>query len=109
MFVNRPKELKTLNREYKRVNSSFTVIYGRRRVGKTTLIKEFIKDKERIYYYATEINIAMQLKSFTRDVLEALKQKSILINSPLERRFVLFSKSGFSDSLKDEEVACFVV
>ena len=105
MFVNRPKELKTLNREYKRVNSSFTVIYGRRRVGKTTLIK----DKERIYYYATEINIAMQLKSFTRDVLEALKQKSILINSPLKRRFVLFSKSGFSDSLKDEEVAYFVV
>lgn len=52
MFVNRTQELKTLHSEYKRDSSSFSVIYGRRRVGKTTLIKEFIKDKQRIYYYA---------------------------------------------------------
>ena len=52
--------------------SSLTVIYGRRRVGKTTLIKEYIRDKEMIYYYATEINLSMQLKSFTKDILEVL-------------------------------------
>jgi AAA+ ATPase superfamily predicted ATPase len=70
MFVNRTNELKTLNSEFTTSNSSFTVIYGRRRVGKTTLIKEYIKNKEMIYYYATEVNLAMQLKSFTKDVLE---------------------------------------
>ena len=40
-FINREKEMETLDREYKKENS-FVVIYGRRRVGKTTLIKEFI-------------------------------------------------------------------
>ena len=44
-FINREKEMETLGREYKKENS-FVVIYGRRRVGKTTLIKEFIKDKK---------------------------------------------------------------
>ncbi len=81
MFVNRDNELKTLNQEYQREGSSFTVIYGRRRVGKTTLIREFIKDKERIYYYATEINIAMQLKSFTRDILDSLGFSNIAFES----------------------------
>ena len=50
-FVNREKEMETLDREYKKENS-FVVIYGRRRVGKTTLIKEFIKDKKAFYFFA---------------------------------------------------------
>ena len=50
-FINREKELETLNKEYKKDNS-FVVLYGRRRVGKTTLIKEFIKDKKAFYFFA---------------------------------------------------------
>ncbi len=52
-FIGRQEELAALEREFKR-DSSFVVIYGRRRVGKTTLIKEFIKDKNALYYLATE-------------------------------------------------------
>ena len=52
-FIGRKNELHTLNTEYNR-NSSFVVIYGRRRVGKTTLIKEFLKNKTTFYYLATE-------------------------------------------------------
>ena len=51
-FIGRKNELHTLNTEYNR-NSSFVVIYGRRRVGKTTLIKEFLKNKSAFYYLAT--------------------------------------------------------
>ena len=51
-FIGRKNELHTLNTEYNR-NSSFVVIYGRRRVGKTTLIKEFLKNKTAFYYLAT--------------------------------------------------------
>ena len=47
-FIGRQRELKSLEREYQR-DSSFVVIYGRRRVGKTTLIKEFIKGKTTFY------------------------------------------------------------
>ena len=41
-FIGRETELANLNKEFKK-NESFAVIYGRRRVGKTTLIKEFLK------------------------------------------------------------------
>ena len=43
-FIGRQSELQTLEQEYLR-DGGFVVIYGRRRVGKTRLIKEFIKDK----------------------------------------------------------------
>ena len=43
MFVNRIKELKILNDEYKKTKFSFSIIYGRRRVGKTFLIREYFK------------------------------------------------------------------
>ena len=45
-FLGREQELSALEREYKR-DGGFVVVYGRRRVGKTTLIKEFIKEKMR--------------------------------------------------------------
>lgn len=52
-FIGRQSELAKLNAEYNRA-SSFVVIYGRRRVGKTTLIKEFLKKKTAFYFLATE-------------------------------------------------------
>lgn len=52
-FIGRKEELRKLEAEYQR-DGSFVVVYGRRRVGKTTLIKEFIKDKTAFYFLATE-------------------------------------------------------
>lgn len=52
-FIGRRQELDTLEAEYRR-DGGFVVIYGRRRVGKTTLIKEFIRGKTAFYFLATE-------------------------------------------------------
>jgi hypothetical protein len=52
-FIGRKNELAKLNEEYAK-DSSFVVVYGRRRVGKTTLIKEFLKGKTSFYFLATE-------------------------------------------------------
>lgn len=52
-FIGRQAELAKLNAEYAH-DSSFVVIYGRRRVGKTTLIKEFLREKTAFYFLATE-------------------------------------------------------
>jgi hypothetical protein len=51
-FINRVQELESLNREYNSRDFSFTVIYGRRRVGKTELIQQFVKDKPHIFFLA---------------------------------------------------------
>ena len=46
MFVGRESELIKLEKMYSTNEFQFAVIYGRRRVGKTTLIREFLKNKE---------------------------------------------------------------
>lgn len=56
MFVGREQELSCLNRLYQSDKFEFAVIYGRRRVGKTALINEFIKDKKAIYFMGVESN-----------------------------------------------------
>lgn len=53
-FVNREAELQSLEKEYARKEASLYVLYGRRRVGKTRLIQEFIKNKPSIYFMASE-------------------------------------------------------
>jgi AAA+ ATPase superfamily predicted ATPase len=53
-FVDREKELEFLNSEYRKADASLVVIYGRRRIGKTALIKEFIQGKPAVYYLASE-------------------------------------------------------
>ncbi|KYO66958.1 ATP-binding protein [Thermovenabulum gondwanense] len=69
MFIGREEELGTLNRLYKEDKFQFVVVYGRRRVGKTTLLKEFCKDKPAIFYVAEEYNDKMALQSFSEKIL----------------------------------------
>lgn len=54
MFVGREREIKKLNDMYQSNQFEFAVLYGRRRVGKTTLIREFMKDKQGVYYMSVE-------------------------------------------------------
>ncbi|MCL2152010.1 MAG: AAA family ATPase [Oscillospiraceae bacterium] len=54
MFIGRRKELATLSNHYAKNEFTFMPIYGRRRVGKTQLIEEFIRDKRAIFF--TSIN-----------------------------------------------------
>jgi AAA+ ATPase superfamily predicted ATPase len=68
MFVGRDRELSTLNNLYKEPTFQMVVIYGRRRVGKTTLISEFISGKPSIYYTAQEVNDALNLRQFSKKV-----------------------------------------
>ena len=73
-FIDREKELETLNKEYKK-NNSFVILYGRRRVGKTTLIKEFIKDKKAFYFFADKQNENLQIERFKNQISEYFKDE----------------------------------
>lgn len=48
------------------------MIYGRRRVGKTTLINEFAKDKKTIYFTGIESSFKQNLENFSKSVMECL-------------------------------------
>ena len=51
MFVGRQKELKLLDAAYKSRKSELVVIYGRRRIGKSSLVNTFLKKKRRSYRF----------------------------------------------------------
>lgn len=62
-FLGREKEILVLEKEYAR-DGGFVVIYGRRRIGKTTLIKQFIKSKNAFYFLATKEVESQSMKRF---------------------------------------------
>lgn len=70
MFIGREQELNTLNKLYQSDKFEFAVIYGRRRVGKTALIREFIKDKETIFFTGVETNAKQNLENFSKSIME---------------------------------------
>ena len=72
MFIGRERELKALKDVYDKNGFGMTVIYGRRRVGKSTLIKEFVKGKKAIFYTATKVGAERNLELFSRQVLDVL-------------------------------------
>ena len=70
MFVGRERELKALNNLYISDKFEFAVIYGRRRVGKTELIRQFISGKKAIYFIGIESNAKQNLENFSKNILE---------------------------------------
>lgn len=71
-FIGRKEELKRLNTLYHAAGFQMAVISGRRRIGKSTLIAEFIKDKKAIYYMATKVGTERNVELLGREVLNVL-------------------------------------
>ena len=64
-FVNRESELDLLESRFERDTADFVVVYGRRRLGKSELVREAIRDREdAVYWQATEETPSVQLKHF---------------------------------------------
>lgn len=102
------------------------MLYGRRRVGKTALVAEFLRNKQAIYFLATEENETQNRTTFKNIVAEQIGDRQLMntdvdhwdkifkIWDELEQKadkvdwkkserrnhFIIFSISGFSDDLK---------
>ncbi len=64
-FIGRETELNDLNLLYEKNCFQLFVLYGRRRVGKTTLLNEFCKGKAAIFYSAEQSNDKLNLEKFS--------------------------------------------
>ena len=51
MLIGRKREIETLKKYYESTEAEFLVVYGRRRVGKTYLIRQYFNDN--FFFYAT--------------------------------------------------------
>ncbi len=67
-FFNRNKELKFLEKKYREKGAHFIVIYGKRRVGKTELVKQFFRNKPHIYFLADKTSSYDQLKQISEKI-----------------------------------------
>ncbi|WP_028573693.1 ATP-binding protein [Desulfonatronovibrio hydrogenovorans] len=81
-FVGRNKEIQFLEDEFAQDRASLVILYGRRRIGKTTLIKQFIQEKNVFYFVATEESERENRRNFQHAV-------SDFTHNPLLKKDVL--------------------
>lgn len=88
-FVDRDSELGFLKNEFQREDSSLVILYGRRRVGKTALLSEFIKGKRALYFLVTEESEAQNRSAF-QDIVADFTGNSLLKNAMVDNWELIF-------------------
>jgi AAA+ ATPase superfamily predicted ATPase len=88
-FINRYKEREFLKSEYDRETSSLIVLYGRRRIGKTALISEFGKNKNMLYFLATEESEKENMNLF-RSLVADFTENELLKNASVDNWELIF-------------------
>lgn len=73
-FLNREQELAFLEEKWRESKAQFIVLWGKRRVGKTELVKQFITDKPHIYFLAESTSEREQLIRFSHSVARLFKE-----------------------------------
>jgi AAA+ ATPase superfamily predicted ATPase len=82
MFVGRKRELDDLRVEFSARRPSLVIMYGRRRVGKSTLLQEATKGLPSIYFQATRGLTSDNLDLFKAAVAQAIGDDGILSQMP---------------------------
>lgn len=101
-FIDREAEMEVLQNEYDRNGSALVVMYGRRRVGKTTLISEFIKGKPALFFLASEES-EMQNRLAFKDKAAEFIGSDLLRNASVKNWDVIF-KTIMEASFKSKPV-----
>lgn len=77
LFINRKEELEFLEERYNKPSFEFIVIYGRRRIGKTELIKKFIQDKPHMYFLCNMAGTNTNISKFKKQVARFFSEPEI--------------------------------
>ena len=74
-FYDRKKELKLLQdiNEQSRNSACFTVMVGRRRIGKTALLLESVRGKKFLYLFVSRKSEVLLCEQFQQDIKESLE------------------------------------
>lgn len=105
MFVDREDELAYLEELYRKAGSRLFIVYGRRRVGKTELLRRFSANKSHIFFSCDLSSEREQLRQFTEKIYHATGD-SFLLSQPFQSwealfRY-LFDREGISLVVIDE-------
>jgi AAA+ ATPase superfamily predicted ATPase len=106
-FYDREKELETLRLNYERAetSASFTMVTGRRRVGKTSLLLESAKDHKCLYWFVSRKNERLLCESFQKSAETALNLRifgTVASFSELFEQLLKFSETERFTLIIDE-------
>lgn len=76
MEIKRQREYEYLTDSYEKKGQGLFIVYGQRGTGKTVLLKQFIKEKQHVYYLAREASEREQLFLMARELSKAGYQLS---------------------------------
>lgn len=72
-FISRSRELQLLQKLYQRNSAQFLILYGRRRIGKTSLVQQWIStslaEPDYLYWMATQTSTSNQFREFSQAIL----------------------------------------
>ena len=68
LFLGRKTECGVLEQMYRRNDFQMLILYGRRRVGKTTLLNHFSEEKDALFFTGIESKDEENLQEFGREV-----------------------------------------
>lgn len=72
VFIGRRRDLAVLRGELDAPGPSLMVVYGRRRIGKSTLLQEASKSRPTVYFQATRLEESLNIADFKSDIVQAL-------------------------------------
>ena len=93
-MVGREKELEQIEKLYNSDYFEFLVMYGRRRVGKTTILQEFSGKHDVIFYSAQEKNDSLNLLDFSKTVQQYFEGQFIAAFPSWEDAFSYVTKKA---------------
>lgn len=99
MFLSRESEIDLLNEDFDKPNSTLNFIFGRRKVGKTALVNEYIKDKKALYLVSFETMASLLIKEFkkTIDIFFNINKNEEI--STLDDLFYYLSKNRINNKI----------
>ncbi len=98
MFLNRENELETLQKDFSIPNSSFNFVFGRRKIGKTTFINDYIKGKNSFYISFLEMINSITFHTIHKN-FENFYNKKIEKIDNFESFLKVLSKVKFDEKL----------
>lgn len=118
MIVKRVSELKLLEDQYAIPGNQLVILYGRKGMGKTTLISQFLKDKPAAYYYegqecdhklqlyrmnqqmknSSGVELALEYQTMFSDYIGKQAEKAIIVLD--EFHYIIKNSPEFSKTLE---------
>ena len=98
-MIGRKNDLEQLESLYLSPNFEFLTMYGRRRIGKTTILKEFSRQHKTIFFSAQEKNDSLNLLDFSKTLQTYFEGHFISSFPTWEDAFSYLSQKGSAEKL----------